>query len=131
VVLFAAPLAKAWLGARMPAPLPAAIRIGMGFSFVSGLAIPPYYILFGFGRVGQCLFGHVIQTAVNGLTVFLLVKTHRVSVESVSAGMVVAAFATTIYLHLAARGVVPAVAAPVTALPMEPRLSGATTLEGP
>jgi O-antigen/teichoic acid export membrane protein len=58
-----------WLGSRYVEPLALVFRIVLVGSFLSLLAVPPYYSLMGLGYTGSCLTGHVIQSGVNVLIV--------------------------------------------------------------
>jgi O-antigen/teichoic acid export membrane protein len=105
-IALAGPGARLWLGHRYNPLLPGAARVMLLGAFVSSLAVPAYYALFGLGRIWNLITAQAIQAAVNVAVIWAFAARYShlspiVVCAASSAGMVV----TAVYLMVMRRSV--------------------------
>jgi O-antigen/teichoic acid export membrane protein len=99
IIFISAPwLLQLWLGSQYVALLPDVFRIMLVGSFLSLLALPPYFGLLAIGRVRACLLGFVVQSSVNVAVVVAQVAFGELSLIGVSYAVVSGLLTSVIFL---------------------------------
>lgn len=98
VFLLAAPLLTIWLGRQGAAATPT-LRILLAATFVNLLAVPPYYLLMGIGRVRHCFAASAAMAAVSIACAAVAIRyTGTLPVTIASASFLLGASVLTLYL---------------------------------